>query len=72
MGDNRNHSGDSRAHMDAPGGGFVPIESVVGRAILISWPMERWTWLDSYDQSFVGVESQGSAIEVTLPRAVPA
>ena len=70
MGDNRNHSGDSRAHMDAPGGGFVPMQAVVGRAILISWPVDRWTWLDSYEQTFVGVESQGAATEVILPQAV--
>ncbi|SDR70654.1 signal peptidase I [Agrococcus carbonis] len=70
MGDNRNHSGDSRAHMDGPGDGFVPMESVVGRAILISWPMERWTWLDSHDQSFVGVEPQAAEPEAVLPQAV--
>ncbi|WP_413319452.1 signal peptidase I [Agrococcus sp. 1P02AA] len=70
LGDNRNHSGDSRVHMDAPGGGFVPMQSVVGRAIVVSWPLERWTWLDSYEQSFVGVESQGAATEVIRPLAV--
>ena len=71
LGDNRNHSGDSRAHMDAPGGGFVPIASVVGRAVLTSWPVERWTWLDSYDSSFVGVEPQGAAVARELPLVVP-
>jgi len=71
MGDNRNHSGDSRAHMDSPTGGFVPISSVVGRAILISWPVERWTWLDSDQQTFVGVESQSAPVEAVLPQAVP-
>lgn len=70
MGDNRNHSGDSRAHMESPGGGFVPMQSVVGRAILISWPLDRWSWLDSYEQSFIGVESQGATTEVVLPVAV--
>lgn len=70
MGDNRNHSGDSRAHMDAPGGGFVPMQSVVGRAIVISWPVERWTWLDDYPQSFVGVEAQGAPAPQLLPQAM--
>lgn len=69
MGDNRNHSGDSRAHMDSPTGGFVPISSVVGRAIVISWPLERWTWLDNYDQTFAGVEPQASLAETALPQA---
>jgi signal peptidase I len=72
MGDNRNHSGDSRAHMDAPGGGFVPIASVVGRAVLISWPLERWTLLDSYQSSFIGVEPQSAPGERSLPVGVPA
>ena len=30
MGDNRAESADSRAHMGGPGGGFVPVENVVG------------------------------------------
>ena len=58
MGDNRNHSGDSRAHIDAPGGGFVPLQSVVGRAAVISWPVDRWRWLDSHESTFRGVEPQ--------------
>ncbi|WAC65625.1 signal peptidase I [Agrococcus sp. SL85] len=71
MGDNRDHSGDSRAHMDAPGGGFVPIQTVVGRAVLVSWPLERWAWLDSYDESFVGLEPQGAGAWQVLPSGVP-
>ncbi|ROR67317.1 signal peptidase I [Agrococcus jenensis] len=70
LGDNRNHSGDSRAHMDAPGGGFVPIASIVGRAVLVSWPLERWTWLDGYEPSFIGVEPQSAPAEQLLPVAV--
>ncbi|GAA3602223.1 signal peptidase I [Agrococcus terreus] len=71
MGDNRNHSGDSRAHMDAPGGGFVPIQTVVGRALVVSWPLERWAWLDRHEETFVGVEPQGSAAWPVLPSGVP-
>ena len=72
LGDNRNRSGDSRAHMDAPGGGFVPISSVVGRAVLISWPLERWTLLDSYESSYLGVEPQSAPEERLLPLGVTA
>lgn len=72
LGDNRDHSGDSRAHMDAPGGGFVPIASVVGRAVLISWPVERWTWIESYGSSFVGVEPQSASVSRGLPLVAPA
>lgn len=73
MGDNRNHSGDSRAHIDAPGGGFVPMQSLVGRAILVSWPLERWAWLDDFESTFVGVEPQGAAeLGPVSAEAVPA
>jgi signal peptidase I len=60
MGDNRWNSQDSRAHRDEPGNGFVPIDDVVGRAILISWPVDRWTWLDNYPLVFDGIENAGT------------
>lgn len=40
MGDNRNHSGDSRFQPPA-GLGFVPIDRVIGRAVVIVWPPPR-------------------------------
>jgi len=55
MGDNRYRSADSRYNMDKPGGGFVPIDNVVGRAIVISWPIDRWTWLDNHPTVFGGI-----------------
>ncbi|TFD74377.1 signal peptidase I [Cryobacterium fucosi] len=55
MGDNRYNSKDSRYNGDAPGKGFVPIDNVVGRALVISWPLARWTWLDDYPEVFRGV-----------------
>jgi signal peptidase I len=54
MGDNRYNSRDSTAHIDEPSGGFVPISAVVGRAMFISWPAARWTWLDDYPATFQG------------------
>jgi signal peptidase I len=57
MGDNRYNSKDSRYNRDKPGDGFVPYENVVGRAILISWPIDRWTWLDNYEFVFTGVDN---------------
>lgn len=56
MGDNRYNSKDSRYNRDTPGKGFVPIDNVVGRALVISWPVSRWTWLDDYPDVFRGVE----------------
>jgi signal peptidase I len=57
MGDNRYNSEDSRYHPDTPTKGFVPFDDVVGRAVLISWPIDRWTLLSNYPLTFKGVES---------------
>lgn len=58
MGDNRYNSQDSSRNQNLPGKGFVPIKDVVGRAILISWPLNRWTWLDDYPNVFAGVDDK--------------
>ncbi|HIY67521.1 MAG TPA: signal peptidase I [Candidatus Agrococcus pullicola] len=55
MGDNRYHSADSRSHQDGPHDGFVPHDNLVGRAIVITWPMDRWSWLDNHSGTFSGV-----------------
>ena len=52
MGDNRQNSTDSRYHQDLPSGGFVNRGFVVGRAFLISWPVEHWIVLDNYSDTF--------------------
>jgi signal peptidase I len=56
MGDNRYNSQDSSRNQNLPGKGFVPIDHVVGRAFVITWPLNRWTWLDNYPDVFRGVE----------------
>lgn len=56
MGDNRYNSADSAFHRNDPSGGFVPVENVVGRALLISWPIDRWAWLDNYPLTFAEVD----------------
>lgn len=58
MGDNRYVSEDSRYHTNQPGKGFVPIENVVGRAFIVSWPVDHWSWLDNYPTVFAGVEDK--------------
>lgn len=55
MGDNRDRSQDSRAHQDLPGGGFVPLENVVGRAFLTTWPLDRFGLIDTHDKVFRSV-----------------
>jgi signal peptidase I len=45
MGDHRSQSADSRYHLGDPGGGFVPVDDVVGRAVARVWPLGRAGWL---------------------------
>jgi signal peptidase I len=58
MGDNRNHSADSRAHMDA-NGGFINLEDIEGKAAVIAWPLNRITVLDNYPDVFKNVPAGG-------------
>ena len=55
MGDNRYNSKDSRYNREQPGNGFVPVDNVVGRAFVISWPSAHWDWLDNYPSVFAGI-----------------
>jgi signal peptidase I len=56
MGDNRYNSADSAFHhTNSPGREFVPLTNVVGRAMVISWPLDRWSVLDDYPLVFNGV-----------------
>ena len=57
MGDNRYNSKDSRYNGDTPGKGFVPMDNVVGRAFVVSWPVAHWAWLDDYPSTFAGIPS---------------
>jgi len=41
MGDHRSDSSDSRFHMDSPGKGSIAVKDVVGRALVIVWPLAR-------------------------------
>jgi signal peptidase I len=62
MGDNRYVSADSAYHYTRNDPAWaVPIDDVVGRAVLISWPVDRWSWLDNYPLVFDGVEEAGSS-----------
>jgi signal peptidase I len=70
MGDNRYNSADSRYNQDGPTQGFVPYDHVVGRAILVSWPIDRWTWLDNYPIVFSGVD-EGNGTPQPTPETTP-
>jgi signal peptidase I len=45
LGDNRSNSADSRAHIGDPGGGTIPLSSVVGTAFVTVWPLDHWKTL---------------------------
>lgn len=53
MGDHRNDSADSRAHIDDAASGTIPESDVIGRAFVIVWPPSRWRVL-SIPATFAG------------------
>ena len=55
MGDNREHSQDSRVF------GPIPVEEVVGRAFVRIWPPSRWGGLD-VRRSAARVSQHGQAV----------
>ncbi|WP_431779468.1 signal peptidase I [Microbacterium aurantiacum] len=55
LGDNRNRSKDSRYNTEQPGQGFVPIDNLVGRAFLVTWPLDRFGLSDFHHDVFAGV-----------------
>lgn len=56
LGDNRNRSQDARAHQDLPSGGFVPVDNLVGKAFLTTWPLGRIGLIDGHHEVFNGVD----------------
>lgn len=70
MGDHRNNSQDSRAHQVTDGTGFVPIDSVEGRAVVIAWPLQHWGILGNYPEVFANVPEPKSS-SVSSPAHVP-
>lgn len=55
MGDNRQNSKDSRYNKGSQGGGFVPIDNVVGNAFAVVWPLRDLTLLRNPGDVFEGV-----------------
>ncbi|MEV0240107.1 signal peptidase I [Streptomyces sp. NPDC050674] len=54
MGDHRQNSRDSRYNQADKHHGMVPVKDVVGRAVVVAWPINRWATLpvpDTFDQS---------------------
>ena len=59
MGDNRGESADSRVHLGDPGGGFVPVDDVVGKVFSVVWPLKHAKFLHTPD-TFEAVGSPAS------------
>lgn len=52
QGDHRSVSEDSRYQLGSPGGGMVPRDNVVGRAVLVMWPFDRFGTLPTPEDVF--------------------
>jgi len=61
LGDNRDQSRDSRYNQEEPGKGFVPLPNVVGRAFVITWPLNRFGGIDTHHEVFAGVPEPAPA-----------
>jgi signal peptidase I len=63
MGDHRQNSADSRYHMNLHHG-MVPVDDAVGRAIVVAWPLDRWSTLpvpDTFQQKGLAAKAAGAA-----------
>ncbi|TXS53817.1 signal peptidase I [Streptomyces sp. uw30] len=76
MGDHRQNSRDSRYNQADTNHGMVPVDKVVGRAIVIAWPINRWDTLpvpDTFEQNLnarsaaLTVAPQGLALAGAVP-----
>ncbi|MFI9614222.1 signal peptidase I [Streptomyces sp. NPDC052023] len=73
MGDHRQNSRDSRYNQGDAHKGMVPVDKVVGRAIVKAWPINRWGTLpvpDTFDQPGLNDRSSAAAALTTAPNAL--
>ncbi|MFD8524003.1 signal peptidase I [Streptomyces capillispiralis] len=66
MGDHRENSADSRSHQDTAYGGTVSEEEVVGRAMVIAWPLGHWSTLDE-PTAYASVSDAASGSTAAAP-----
>ncbi|MFF8972069.1 signal peptidase I [Streptomyces sp. NPDC014995] len=73
MGDHRQNSRDSRYNQSDKNHGMVPVDKVVGRAIVKAWPINRWGTLpvpDTFDQEGLNARSAASAALTVAPEGL--
>ncbi|UQI49335.1 signal peptidase I [Streptomyces sp. HU2014] len=74
MGDHRQDSEDSRFHQEEEDKGFVPVDKVVGRAVVIAWPVDRWDTLSvpaTFGQKGIDKAAAAAPTAVAFVGAVP-
>ncbi|OIJ65920.1 signal peptidase I [Streptomyces mangrovisoli] len=73
MGDHRQNSRDSRYNQNDKNHGMVPVDKVVGRAIVKAWPINRWGTLpipDAFDTPGIDKQSAASAALTVAPEGI--
>ncbi|MFC9058550.1 signal peptidase I [Streptomyces sp. NPDC057074] len=73
MGDHRQNSKDSRYQQADKHGGMVPVKEVVGRAVVVAWPMNRWDTLpvpETFDQDGLQAGSPAAAALSVAPQGL--
>ncbi|XMN11362.1 signal peptidase I [Streptomyces griseobrunneus] len=74
MGDHRQNSLDSRYHQELPGQGTVSNDEVVGRAIVVAWPVGRWATLPvpgTFDQPGLNAAAAMAPAALGVAGALP-
>lgn len=61
MGDNRANSADSRYHQDDGDNGLVPVNKVVGVALVRYWPLNRLSTISGHHDVFRNVPERAAA-----------
>ncbi|MGX1543147.1 signal peptidase I [Streptomyces adustus] len=73
MGDHRQNSRDSRYNQSDKNHGMVPVDKVVGRAIVKAWPITRWGTLpipDTFDQPGINDQTTAAAALTVAPQGI--
>jgi len=73
MGDHRQNSRDSRYNQTDKHHGMVPVDDVVGRAVVKAWPINRWGTLpvpDTFDQDGLNTQSSASTALTVAPQGL--
>lgn len=71
MGDHRSSSADSRYHLQEPGQGTISEDLVVGRAMVVAWPLGHWRGLDEPGAFAAVPDPDGPASAATKSRHHP-